>query len=329
MINPAAGAIVMAIGIFLYGAGDQFFPHGEWLAFGYLLLSIIIYAMILRQSFQKGFWKPFLNNPVNSFVTGSWIAGLSILSQVLLKYLPALDKVVVSIAVINSLCWCFFLFLCAYNFKELWQRPMFNNTHGVILLSTVATQSLVILWGKLISTPSLFLIYSAIFLGLLLYVSGLLLILIRYLKKSWTLVEDWTNTNCIIHGALSITGLAIVTTGVFTESFVLFFWLLVAALIVIVEGFEVVRAFSRVSAYGWKDGLFTYHVSQWSRNFTFGMFYAFTMIMLESPVYRTSFAEEQEVVQMIWGWVVLTALVWELVLWIHRAYMDQRRIPSS
>src|SRR3546814_9984150 len=52
-------------------------------------------------------------------------------------------------------------------------------------------------------------------LGYVLYALGAALVLRRYLRqRGWRLAEDWENPNCILHGAMSITGLAAVMSGV-------------------------------------------------------------------------------------------------------------------
>ena len=76
---------------------------------------------------------------------------------------------------------------------------------------------------------------------------------------------------------MSISGLAGILTGVISGPWIVATWLWAAGMFLLVEGIEVARARLRVRLYGWREGLFTYHVSQWARNFTFGMFYAFTL----------------------------------------------------
>lgn len=60
------------------------------------------------------------------------------------------------------------------------------------------------------------------------------------------------------------------------------FWALAA--FIVVEGIEVARALVRKRAYGWKRRLLVYLPSKWSRDFTFGMFYAFTLQLEKSSV---------------------------------------------
>ena len=328
IINPAAGAVVMALGIFLFGAFRQFTDHGEIFALVYFLISLLVFARLIRQSFQKDFWQTFLHNPVNSFVIGSWIAGLSVLCQVLIQYFPFLQRLIFFLTISNTVLWIFFLFISVYNFKQLWERPKIHATHGVVLLSTVATQSLVILWATVFPEVPEFLVLGVLCLGVFFYLNGVFLIFLRYKREKWSFANDWTNTNCIIHGALSITGLAVVSMHVFSAIFVLWYWWLVVIVIITIEIIELWRGFTRVKKLGWNKGVLTYHISQWSRNFTFGMFYAFTMVMLDVSKYTTSFIEVQKVVLTIWAWVVLCTLVVEIILWGRTSFTSSSSVDA-
>jgi hypothetical protein len=93
------------------------------------------------------------------------------------------------------------------------------------------------------------------------------------------LADDWDNTNCIIHGAMAITGNAAVRSGVLPTGLVIGIWVWTAVMFVLVEGIEIGRLVVRVREYGWGRGIFSYNVSQWARNFTFGMFYIFTLLL--------------------------------------------------
>lgn len=251
------------------------------------------------------------------------------LSIVLERYLPLLHLMVAALAVINSLLWIMFLYICFMNFKQLWNCPVFHAIHGVVLLSAVATQSVVILWNEVFpSLPDIFSL-SAFALGLLFYMSGLILIFKRYAETEWSLMEDWTNTNCIIHGALSITGLAIVSTKMFQEEILLYYWMLVLVIFCLVEGLEIVRAIKRVRQKGWREGIFSYNVSQWSRNFTFGMFYAFTMVMHKNTYHKNNFYEFHELFLSLWAWVVLIALVIEIGLWAEEKVIKKKTMAKQ
>ncbi|MBN8192836.1 hypothetical protein JI667_11850 [Bacillus sp. NTK074B] len=319
IVHPASGAVIMAIGIFLYAAVDAFtwinYTSGEVMAVFLIVLAVFTYQSIFKQWVLKPCFTVLIRNPVQSFAVGSWVAGLSVLSNVITKYFPAMSMGVQVMMMINTLLWVVFTANCFYQFKELMKRPSAYAPHGVVLLSAVATQSLVIYWLKVFSLPKGLLI-GVISLGVLLYTIGLTIVVLRYIRGNpWTIIDDWPSTNCIIHGALSITGLALVTSEMFSGRIMMIFWLFVFILLICIEVMEVVRAVKRIQKLGWKRGIFTYHISQWSRNFTFGMFYAFTMTMHQNPYYMNDFYEFHQGFLHFWMWIVFLLLITEIGLW--------------
>lgn len=322
-IEPASGAIIMANGIFLIGAVEAFplldIQLGKYLAFLLLIVWILVYKSLSIQFFHRDFLIPFIKHPVKSFTMGTWIAGVSVLCNVFLKYFPGIILMTQAMAALNTLLWLFFLVNCFYNFKQLIFDHKDYPVHGILLISTVGTQSIIILLSNVFFQLPIIFSELIIILGLLFYIVSVILITKRYAKeKGLTLVDDWTNTNCIIHGALSITGLAIIVSNSFTPSFVIGLWLIVMLLIVIIETVEVIRAILRIKLYGWNKGVFTYHISQWSRNFTFGMFYAFTLFMHNHPAYTMSnqLYNFQELFMLFWGWIVLLTLLGQIAIYL-------------
>jgi hypothetical protein len=115
-------------------------------------------------------------------------------------------------------------------------------------------------------------------LGAACYLAGVFLIVWRYAAdRGWRFATDWDNSNCILHGALSTTGLTATTSGVLGLTAATLLWTYTGAVDVVVEAIELARAVARLRVSGWRDGLLVYDVSQWARNFTVGMFYAFTL----------------------------------------------------
>lgn len=322
-IEPASGAIIMANGIFLIGAVEAFptldIQLGKYLAFMLLIAWIVIYKSLSVQFFHRDFLIPFIKHPVNSFTIGTWIAGVSVICNVFLKYFPGILLATQAMAILNTFLWLFFLVNCFYNFKQLSFDHTEYPVHGAILLSTVGTQSIMVLLNNVFFQLPTYFATSVIILGIIFYLAGMIFIGRRYIRqKGWNLEDDWANTNCIIHGALSITGLAIVTTNTFTPAFIAVFWVIVFLLLVIVEIIEVIRAIKRCRLYGWNKGIFSYDVSQWSRNFTFGMFYTFTLVMHHNPFYSMSdwLYNFQEGVMAFWAWVVLVALLGQVAVYV-------------
>lgn len=247
-IEPASAAIIMALGIFLIGTIEAFpflnIHLGKFFAFILLILWLIIYSLLSIQFFQRDFLIPFIKHPINSFAMGTWIAGVSVLCNVFLEYFPSIIRLTQVIAIFNSLLWIFFFITCLYNFKQLFTKSKEYSVHGILLLSTVATQSIVILLNNVFSSKHLF-IEIMIYLGLAFYLIGIYLIIksIRS-KKDWSITHHWLNTNCIIHGALSITGFAMVTTGTFSYISIHALWFITFILIILVECLEMIRIIS-------------------------------------------------------------------------------------
>lgn len=314
----------MANGIFLIGSIEAFpvvdVHLGQYLAFLLFIVWMVIYSSLTIQFFQRAFIIPFLKDPVKSFAVGTWIAGVSVLCNVFLKYFPNILSVTKVIALINTSLWAFFLILCIWNFKQLINRKTSAEVHGILLLATVGTQSIIVLLNNVYASFPTRVSNIIILLGCVFYVVGMFLIVRRYaITKGWSLADDWKNTNCIIHGALSITGLAIVSSQTFSGRALTILWLSIFILVLIIESIEVVRAAKRIKQYGWRKGIFTYHVTQWSRNFTFGMFYTFTIFMHQSTSYviPQQLYKFQKEFMIIWAWVVLVALIVQIAIYIH------------
>lgn len=320
-IEPASAAIIMAIGIFLIGTIEAF-PFlnvhlGQLFAFILFIAWVVIYGLLSLQFFQRDFLIPFIKHPVHSFAMGTWIAGVSVLCNVFLEYFPSIIRLTQMMALLNSLLWILFFITCIVNFKKLLFDVHDYPVHGILLLSTVGTQSIIVLLYNVFFQLPVALSETVILIGLVFYMVGIFLIMMWITTKSnWTIAEDWSNTNCIIHGALSITGFAMVTTNAFTPLIVNLLWIITFVLLLFVEGVELLRAKNRIQHYGWNKGIFSYHVSQWSRNFTFGMFYVFTIMMYKNTHYFLSeyLYSLQEVVIGVWAWVVLTALIVEIII---------------
>src|SRR5699024_5389665 len=90
-IEPAAPAMVMAIGIFLIGV-LPFFPQidssfGEIFAIGLLILWLMIVGLFMIQG--RRFIKKLILEPIRSFAIGSWIASTAVLLQVTYLYFPS------------------------------------------------------------------------------------------------------------------------------------------------------------------------------------------------------------------------------------------------
>ncbi len=322
-----SGAIVMGIGIFINGAIVQFAFLNKELAPSLTLILFLLllfiagsYGMdvVKRELFQAHF-----ANPVGSFAVGTWIAGTSVCGIALCQRQPGWKPFVQLLVIGNIGLWFYFVIHAVQNFYRFLTTESWRKVHGVLLLSTVSTQSLVIVWKAAFGTSVFYRLAAPwiILLGVLFYIISFSLIARRYASegRSIDLDKSWFNTNCIIHGAMSITGLASAVSGVVPADLILLVWLWVLFWFIIVEIIETARAIKRTRLYGFVDGLLVYDPTQWSRNFTFGMLYAFTLNFdISQSTAANSFLRPLHGAMIRnFAWVVLVLLLLEIVVFFR------------
>ena len=278
----ASGAIAMAIGIFVLGALQRLPVPVATLTQILTLEGLIVWAYIAAsyiRSYFRGTFHNHTDDPVGCFAVGTWVAGTAVLARLVAIVLPAWRPLVLALAALTLLVWLWYLVLIIRRYRIILHSPSRLRTTGRILLATVSTQSLVLLIEQLLPGQVPVQVAAGLIgLGYGFYGLGFVLIVQRYLRQPhWRLADDWDNTNCILHGAMSITALAALESRALPDPLIIASWLWAATLFVIVEVIEIARLRARVRAYGWRDALATYQVSQWARNFTFGMFYAVTV----------------------------------------------------
>ncbi|HEX7065013.1 MAG TPA: hypothetical protein VF199_08075 [Bacillales bacterium] len=318
ILSTASGAALMATGIFLSGAFHHFTVLnavlGKPAALALFLLWLWMMSYYVWEFLRKDERERHVKHPIRSFAVGTWIAATSVTGTVLYHRLPELKWVAEGMAVIAGGLWLLFFALCLKNFTRVIMRRLYANVHGIVLLSTVSTQSVVIFYSTLFESfiprtfMEIFLIIGAIFYGL-----GLCLIITRYyICRPVDLNKHWTNTNCILHGAMSITGLAGILSGTMAPEVVEGIWIWSFVWFIIVEAFEICRGIARVKKLGLVRGIGTYDVSQWARNFTFGMFFLFTANV--HLLVKGFWAGIQTFIVTYGPWIVLLLFVNELGL---------------
>jgi hypothetical protein len=318
-IHTSTMAVVMAIGIITQGVllnffGTRFFfgRVGEFLCIIILSLWGSFSFSFLLSYFNKRFRTIHYSHPVNRFGIGTWVAGTSICGILIYKEFNEWAFISQILLCVNILLWMIYIGGSVRAFYELNQNRLTKNVHGILLLTTVSTQSIVLLIStvdqNVPSTVDVFLII----LGSCFYIVGTFLIIKRYVtSESWTIKTDWNNTNCILHGALSITGLACVVSHVLSKQSVVLIWIIAAIVFLIIESIEVYRLFNRLKYYGMKKGILIYNVSQWSRIFTFGMFYTITF---QSAPNQFFLSLTRKVIITIGIWPIIILGIFELFL---------------
>ena len=279
VISTVAGAPLMSMGIALKSVVFVFFPSAN---------STVLYVIILGafwilihyvfDLFQKDFYLLHVKDPISSFSIGTWIASVSII-LILLSDTNTSNSMKV-LFYINLTFWFVYIGLVIRNYLYIFTnlQKYIHQIHGGLLLTCVSTQSIVISgyhvfdsadWTSRANT--------LLIIGSLFYTLNFLLIVFRYASASdRDLTVNWINTNCILHGALSITGVALTFSHPAASSLMYIVWILSFMFFVIIEMIEILWAFQRIRKLGWRQGVLVYSPTQWARVFTFGMFLFFT-----------------------------------------------------
>jgi hypothetical protein len=320
----ALGAIIMAGGIFGAAALQRIPSAGALLTMplaAILAIGWIAIAVSLLGSAVKSGMSAHTGPLVGSFAIGTWIAASVVVARMAMLAAPTLLWPVETLLAVSVLIWLWFMPQAVRNLIRIAASPAAGpRPTGLILLATVATQAVALLTFRLFGEVAA-LHDSAIALmalGAACYLAGSFSIVRGYgTDRRWRLVSDWDNTNCILHGALSISGLTAVVGGVVGVGPIAWFWIVTLAVFTAVEAIEAVRLVARVRALGWREGVLVYGTSQWARNFTFGMFYAFTAAFAGRYPAANWNNALATLVEPILGWgqyVVLLLLVAELAL---------------
>jgi hypothetical protein len=324
-LPTGSAAVIMAGGIF--GAvALQALPHGPLftkplavlLALGWLAIAALIALDAARDGIVV-----HTRSLLGSFAIGTWVAASAVVARL-------------AMFVVGSLIWVWFVPRALRNLAHIAGRPAGETRPtGVILLTTVATQAVALPAFRLFAAVPPVRSAAALLMGLgfACYLVGAALILRRYVAGArWRLATDWDNTNCILHGALSITGLTAVVSGLFGAAVLAPFWATTVAVFAVVEAAELARLVARVRAFGWREAVLVYDVSQWARNFTFGMFYAFTAAVATTftldPTYPT-LAALAAAILACGQYVVLLLLLAELALMAGALVGNRLRTAAS
>lgn len=339
-----AGGIVMGIGIFADFSLPQLPFHSPILA-RLITLELFVIWLFLAASYcaaaVNGHFRMHIGHPLRRFAIGTWVAGTAVLAVLAARTMPEarpLEKLLTLIAVAVYLP---YVGVFVHGYYKLLRRPFKQNANGAVLLATVSTQSIVIALATNFSAefPD-YIGIKVIAFDMIFLFSGLVLIALHYhAKNSRLLAVEWQNANCIVHGAVSITGLALVLISNFDGKMLLGVWEATLVLLVVVELLELVRLVERFRQRGFRRAMLVYDTSQWTRNFTFGMFYAFSFTLYHhlviAPLANGSVAYPALQAIVNWGqYAVLAALLAEIGLFLRaRLHLfwhvpGQHRIPA-
>jgi hypothetical protein len=291
-------------------------PLAAVLGLGWLAIAWLVSREAVREGLHRH-TRPL----IGSFAIGTWVAASAIVVRMAMLAAPDARWLAEALFAATVGLWLWFAPQAVRNLRRIARLPAGDvRPSGVILLTTVATQALALPAVRLFpdALPVREIVHALLALGLACYLAGAVLIFRRYIAgPRWRLATDWDNTNCILHGALSISGFAAVVSDAVGAGVLMAYWMVTLAVFVIVEAFEFARLVARVRGFGWREAVLVYDVSQWARNFTFGMFYAFTAALAGSVAYAELFgalAPVADAVLRFGQYVVLLLLLAELML---------------
>jgi len=337
----AAFGMVMAIGIFTDFSLPQL-PFYSPLLARLVTLELLVIGLFLTSSYISSalnhHFRMHVAHPLRRFAIGTWVAGTALLSVLVTHTLPEMHLLDTTLAIVAIVVYLPYVALFVHGYYKLLRHPLKQNANGVILLATVSTQSIVIALHSVFADS--FPINVAIGLvafDMIFLCSGLVLVALHYYTiRSWLLAIEWKNANCIVHGAVSITGLTLVLTSNFGPEVLLDVWEIALVLFVIIETLEFVRLCEREYSQGLRKGLLVYDVTQWTRNFTYGMFYALSLALYRhlamASTSASNFWYSSLRVIVEWGqYVVLAFLLIEVAIFLrarlhlfwHSAYLSQ------
>lgn len=326
-LSISDGSIIMASGILTSVLISHNSSIAQELGPGIILFILALLLSIFSGFFQtrqqRALLKKKLEEVIPRFEIGTWIAAISVTVTVLSqewRIYQWMNDFLILLYGIGFCLWFGYFLMIIPGFYQIVRNSLYTKVHGGILLSCVATQSLVVGLNYLPINQTIPDIINLFFIisGTVFYITGFLLIIWRYIKdhskSTWL---TWPNTNCIIHGAMSITGLASSVSGLVSPHMIAVIWLYVVITFFLVEVIECFRMIQRIKNYGIQKGLLVYHPSQWARLFTFGMLVMFSMKAPLSSSFLSSMPNilllHEAIIQYI-GWTVSLLFVIEVGL---------------
>lgn len=195
-IDPANGALIMATGIFFIGVTRRFTNFSQipiyTVDIALIITWLLLFFSFIKTVFKGTFRRRYITHPVQSFAIGTWGAGTSILCLLFFKQFPEYKAIFMMISLLNGVLWLFYLFVCIQCYYVIIKSKYYDKVHGVLFLSTVSTQSLVIVYGQLFDNHIFFIITKLlIYIGILLYIINFSFILKRYTFYKWNISDHW------------------------------------------------------------------------------------------------------------------------------------------
>lgn len=280
--TTSAAVVVMAIGLFALSV-LPFFPPEIAILRPYFTLELLIIWFFIAESYIQCYLHQHFyihtRNILNHFNIGTWIISTVYLSLLWFKSFSGLDEVGIFLALIAVCVWIEYMHIMINDLHVVVRNPIGMKLTGSIFLLTVSIQSIAILLNSVLDTSfPLPIFIILIILGFFYYAVCFILLLKNYFQAHFHhVIVDWPHSNSLLHGALSITGLACLKTGDVSPAVIVSTWIAAAILFVLVEGIALLSMLFNIVKEGAKAALWKYDLSQWVRSYAYGLFFAFSI----------------------------------------------------
>lgn len=269
-------AMVMTLGILNFGVLELPQNHSifnELLFYVTFLLWGTFWFHILVCVWKKTFIQKHTAQSTNRFTIGTWVAGNSIMTVLNHHMFDSHHGWVVFMGAMNLGLWMAFIVMSIVTLGKGITEWRATSLHGNLFLTTVSSQSIAIMLLTIFPQTPTLLIITIIVIGLIFYAISFLFVTTHF---SFT---NWNATNCIFHGALSISGVTLVLSGLWPMADLVTLWLITLIVFIIIETIEIMVLVKKLSSENPIQVLFSSNISHWSRLFTFCMFFTFTHLL--------------------------------------------------
>jgi hypothetical protein len=273
-----APATVMAGGIFLLGAAPFLLSFlgrpelaastlraGMWLLAALYAFIAVLFVLQLRSD-PEVLW----GRTVDHFAIGTWVAGTNVLARVIHPAHPLVGKG------LTLAGWTLALLYAYWVVTAISRTTLLGRVNGIAFLTTVAMQSVVL------TSEALLELSESVLHGLLVLNAIGLLVYAFCFGRVWSpstlrrQIETWAPVNNITHGALSISVLAAETLAAKMAAPPALLLIAIQAVWAVSACFFVTILLLEVGLVARGRNLLSFRVSNYARNFTYGMFFTCT-----------------------------------------------------
>ena len=316
---PASGNIIMAIGLLtLYGLPSYHVNNFVERVFALELFVLCGYFfMTYLHGYINDIW--ILQRLPDRIAMGTWVSAAAIVALVIDYYLPLLHGFIIFLGLFSVIMWLFYLGYLAKEVIFPTVHRQYEKTMSIYFLSVISTQAVVLLidgvfGGDVPAHAYQLIILFGLFMYMIIFMFGMKHLLQEMINRESVV---WHNNNCFYYGAIAITGLTMINTQVMPADLIVMSWWWSLMCLLIVESVEIIRGVIRIYSKGVCDGIFVYDTTQWARNFSIGVFYAFTYQVYSNAYEQNSITS---FVKIYGHHMIVILLVIELLL----AVIDRR-----